>query len=68
MCDTINIMEDFIDQYEEWTDEELAKKWNYLETKPISHYVAQTMDDIEASLSYRRVEAWDADGKITQRG
>lgn len=61
-------MEDFIDQFEEWTDEELTKRWNYLETCKLSHYVEQTMDAIEASLSYRRVEAWDADGKITQRG
>jgi hypothetical protein len=60
-------MEDFIDKFEEWTDEELTQRWNYLETKPLSHYVSQTMDDIEASLSYRRVVAWDADGKITHR-
>lgn len=60
-------MEDFVDQFEEYTDEELTKWWNRLETKPLSYYVANTMDEIEKSLSYRRVIAWDSDGNITQR-
>lgn len=54
-------------EYEEYTDEELAKSWNYLETKPLSHYVAQKMDRIEAELKTRRVIAWNHKGEITQR-
>lgn len=60
-------MEDFVDQFEDWTDEELTQKWNYLETCRLSPYVETMMDDIEASLRYRRVIAWDADGNITHR-
>lgn len=54
-------------EFEEYTDEELVKSWNYLETLKLSSYVESKMDRIEEELKTRRVIAWNDKGEITHR-
>jgi hypothetical protein len=54
--------------FEEYTDEELTKEWNRLETCKLSYYVEKKMDAIEKFLfDERGVIAWNQEGEITVR-
>ena len=54
-------------EFEDHTDEELTKAWNYLETLKLSTYVEARMDAIDTELKRRGIVAWNSYGKITIR-
>lgn len=57
-----------MEHYKTFTDEELTKEWNYLETKKLTPQLEETMDWIQEYLRKdRKVVAWNNDGKITYR-
>ena len=57
-----------MEHYTKFTDEELTKEWNYLETKKLTPELEETMDWIQEYLwKDRGVIAWDNDGNITHR-
>jgi hypothetical protein len=56
------------EDYHEYSDEELTKTWNYLETLKLSDLVEAKMDYIERYLlDDRSVVAWNHKGEITLR-
>ena len=61
-------METLEEKYEDYTDEELCKEWNHLETCKLSPYVEEKMDYIEEFLlTHHGVIAWNHKGEITHR-
>jgi hypothetical protein len=60
-------METLEEKYEDYTDEELCKEWNHLETLKLSDWLETKMDYVESLLKSRGVIAWNYKGEITQR-
>jgi hypothetical protein len=44
-------------KYAEWTDKELLRAWNHLETCRLTPYVERKMDEIEQEICYRQRKA-----------
>ena len=56
------------EEFHDYSDEELTRSWNYLETCKLSDTVESKMDYIEYYLlNDRGVEAWNNKGEITHR-
>lgn len=54
-------------EYDNYTDEELVRAWNHLETCKGTDEVFNSMDTIADEATYRGIIAWDKEGKITER-
>lgn len=65
---TINNLYSLImNDYSQYTDIELTKTWNCLESRPLTPKVEEMMDAIMDECSRRDILAWDAQGNITAR-
>ena len=53
--------------YSEYTDLELTRAWNYLETCKLTDELENRMDLIMRECQNRGIVAWDKDGKITSQ-
>lgn len=56
-----------MEDYSGYTDEELPRAWNYLETQKLTPCVEKRMDEIMVECGIRGIVAWDKDGKIIDR-
>jgi len=51
--------------YSTYSDTELTRSWNHLETCKLTEDVEKRMDLIMRECQRRGILSWDADGKIT---
>ena len=53
--------------FNNYTDEELVRSWNYHETLKGTDEVFARMDAIDAECNRRGIIAWTGEGQITER-